>query len=361
MNYLLELSIFSFLMSPLYRLFGWLTRIFLDFFGNYGVAIIVLTVIIRGLLIPLNVRSQRSMLKMQALSGKTAELQRKYGDDKQRYQEELVKMQQENGAMGGMSGCLLPFLQIFFIFPIYRIVSGPLYYLSNVTEEHIDSMVEIAKAQGLIAENAKLAFNSHIPLIEALNNNSTFLSECVNKGLITMGQIINLDFLGMDLSMVPSWNPVTIISDPKTYLPLLMFPILVVIVNVISIRMGQVLRPDHKAQQEAKERAKNNPARAGQNPQEDTSEMTMKMMNWFMPIMMLVTTFTLPAAMGLYWVVGGIMGIVSQVLVYYLFTKPYELKKKELEIKKANAFKKNKEYEGETSDKPKKKKKKNKD
>ena len=69
--------------------------------------------------------------------------------------------------------------------------------------------------------------------------------------------------------------------------------------------------------------------------------MTTKMMSWMMPVLMLFTTFTLPAAMGLYWVVGGIMGILTQVLTYFMFTKPYELKKLEMEQKKAEAFKKN--------------------
>ena len=55
-------------MTFLYQFFGWLTRILFGFFGNYGMAIIMLTVIIRAALIPLNVKSQKSMIKMQALS-----------------------------------------------------------------------------------------------------------------------------------------------------------------------------------------------------------------------------------------------------------------------------------------------------
>ena len=64
------------ILDPLYTLFGWLTKVLFGFFGNYGLAIIFLTIIIRAALIPLNVKSQKSMLKMQALSGKQAELQR---------------------------------------------------------------------------------------------------------------------------------------------------------------------------------------------------------------------------------------------------------------------------------------------
>lgn len=324
-------------MSLLYTFFGWLTRILFGFFGNYGMAIIMLTIIIRAALIPLNIKSQKSMIKMQALSGKTAEIQRKYPDDKQKQQEEIMKLQQENGAMG-FSGCLLPFIQLFLIWPIYRIVSGPLIYLSQVPRENVQAMIDLANSEGLVTSK-RLTDVIHIPLIDILNNNSDFLAECINKGYIGMGQLLDLHFLGMDLTKTPAWNPVTIISDPKTYLPLLIFPILVIITNLFSMKMASWLKPGYKEQKEAKEREKKNPARAGQTPN-DQAEMTTKMMTWMMPVLMLFTTFTLPAAMGLYWVVGGIMSILTQLLTYFMFTKPYELKKLEMEQKKADAFKK---------------------
>ena len=66
----------------------------------------------------------------------------------------------------------------------------------------------------------------------------------------------------------------------------------------------------------------------------------MKMMNWMMPILMLVTTFTMPAAMGLYWIISGLMSIITNIIVYYMFTKPYEVKKAEIEAKKEAVFKK---------------------
>ena len=340
-------------MSLLYTFFGWLTRILFGFFGNYGMAIIMLTIIIRAALIPLNITSQKSMIKMQALSGKTAELQRKYGDDKQKYQEEVMKLQQENGAMG-FSGCILPFIQIFLIWPIYRIVSGPLIYLSQVSKENVQNMIDLANSEGLVTTK-RLTAELHIPLIEILNNNSDFLSQCINKGYIGMGQLLDLHFLGMDLTKTPAWNPVTIISDPKTYLPLLVFPILVILTNIFSMRMATWLKPGYKEQQEAKKREKTNPARQGQTPT-DQAEMTTKMMTWMMPILMLFTTFTLPAAMGLYWVVGGLMSILTQILTYFMFTKPYEQKKLEMEQKKAMAFKKDSSDKDENRKKNKKKK-----
>ncbi len=332
------------ILDPLYFLFGWLTRVLFQFFGNYGLAIIFLTVIIRGALIPLNISSQKSMLKMQAMSGKTAELQRKYGDDKEKYQEEVMKLQKENGA-GGLSGCLLPFLQLFIIWPIYRIVSGPLIYLSQVSKENIQNMINLGQQMGEGGLFGKMSPDIHIGLIKALNENAQFLSECIQRGYFKLDQMIDLHFLGLDLSVTPAWNPKVIMSDPKTYLPMLIIPVIVVAVSIAQMQLSKIMKPGWKEEEEAKKRAKKNPARAGQagdgkSAAEDTTQMTMKMMNWMMPILMLVTTFSMPAAMGVYWIISGIMGVITSVIVYIMFTKPYELKKAELEAKKDAVFKK---------------------
>lgn len=340
-DFIVQLSI----LDPLYTLFGWLTRVLYEFFGNYGLAIIFLTVIIRGALIPLNIRSQKSMLKMQALSGKQAELQRQYGDDKEGYQEAFMKLQKENGA-GGLSGCLLPFLQLFFIWPIYRIVSGPLIYLSQVSKDNVQSMIDLGNrfgGSGLF--DGRISVDIHIGLIKALNENAQFLNECINQGLIRLDQMIDLHFLGMDLTVTPAWNPFEIAKDPKTYLPMLLIPIIVVIVNIATMQLTKIMKPGWKEEEEAKKRAKMNPARAGQagdgkGNAEDITQNSMKMMNWMMPVLMLVTTFTMPAAMGLYWIISGLMSIITSVIVYFMFTKPYEAKKAEIEAKKDAVFKK---------------------
>ena len=339
-DFIVQLSI----LDPLYTLFGWLTRVLYDFFGNYGLAIIFLTVIIRGALIPLNIRSQKSMLKMQALSGKQAELQRQYGDDKEGYQEAFMKLQKENGA-GGLSGCLLPFLQLFFIWPISRIVSGPLIYLSQVSKDNVQSMIDLGnRFGGTGLFDGRISVDIHIGLIKALNENAQFLKECIDQGLIRLDQMVDLHFLGMDLTVTPAWNPFEIAKDPKTYLPMLLIPIIVVLVNIATMQLTKIMKPGWKEEEEAKKRAKKNPARAGQagdgKGAEDMAQNSMKMMNWMMPVLMLVTTFTMPAAMGLYWIISGLMSIITSVIVYFMFTKPYEAKKAEIEAKKDAVFKK---------------------
>jgi len=312
--------------NPLNEMFGNFTRILFDFFGNYGLAIIALTVIIRGLLIPFNISSQRSMLKNQALSAKITEVQKKYPNDKQKREEEIMRLQQENGAMS-ISGCIIPVIQIFLIWPIFRVVSAPLRHISQVSVANIEKMMDLA---GLDSSKAAV---DNIQLIQRLGQDSNLLQKCIDKGYIAMGQLMDLNFLGIDLTMTPSITKWT--SDPA-YLPLLMIPILVVATSVLSIMLANRMKPDYKAKKEAKANQKVNPSAI--SVQADSTERTALIMNWVFPVIMLISCFTMPAAMGLYWIIGGIMGIITQVVVFFLLTRPYENKKKELEAQKELAI-----------------------
>ena len=77
-------------------------------FSNFGLTIIVLTIIIRGLMLPLTLKQLRATKGMQVLQPQLAELQKKYGKDKQRLAQEQLKMYKESGL--NPAGCLLPML-----------------------------------------------------------------------------------------------------------------------------------------------------------------------------------------------------------------------------------------------------------
>ena len=77
-------------------------------FDNFGLTIIVLTVVIRGAMYPLTVRQLRSTKAMQALQPKLAELQKKYGKDKRKLGEERMKLMRETGV--SPLGCMVPML-----------------------------------------------------------------------------------------------------------------------------------------------------------------------------------------------------------------------------------------------------------
>jgi YidC/Oxa1 family membrane protein insertase len=104
--------------TPLTKLFSWLLTVCYELIPNYGVAIILLTVLLRLLLTPLTVRQMRSMkqnsAKMALVQPRLKEIQERYKDDSQRRSEEMMKIYREAGVnpFGMLGGCLPMLLQL---------------------------------------------------------------------------------------------------------------------------------------------------------------------------------------------------------------------------------------------------------
>lgn len=104
---------------PMAKLLLWLLTKFHGLIGNWGFAIIMLTILVRGLLAPLNFHMQKSMRaygkRMAVLKPKLDALKTKHGDDKAAYQAAMVAFQREHKLMPPLGGCL----PIFLTMPIY--------------------------------------------------------------------------------------------------------------------------------------------------------------------------------------------------------------------------------------------------
>ena len=90
---------------------------------NYGIDIILLTILIKIIFYPLTVKSSKSMKKMQKLQPQVAKLKEKYKDDKQRMNQEMMEMYRREGA-NPMGGCLPMIIQIPVFFALYKALSG---------------------------------------------------------------------------------------------------------------------------------------------------------------------------------------------------------------------------------------------
>lgn len=317
-------------LDPLYIAFGWIVRQLYLFLGNYGVVIIVFTVILRGLMIPLGIRQQRSAYKMQGLQSEVAEIQRRYPNDKQKQSELQMDLYKQHGA-SPTAGCLPSIIQLFLIWPIFRIIQAPLNYIMSIPGDSLTKIGTVlagfkdANGVALITEaQAKAAATNNIPILNALDRSSAALSRVVSDGLLRVNQLIDVDFLGINLGITPSWRPNELFgADRGIYLPLLIIPAIVLLTTLLQMRISTMTMPNRKKRAEAKAREAKNPARAGQTP-EDRTESMMKSMNIFMPLFMLWTTFTLPAALGLYWTIGNIMMILQTLIIYFLYTRKIE-------------------------------------
>ena len=117
LDYSIDWGWFWFIAIPFQRLLLWL----FDLFGNFGVAIIALTVIVRIFMYPVAQKQFASMAGMRAVQPKMKALQDKYKDDKPKMQQELMKLYQEE-KINPLAGCLPILLQIPIFFALYKIL-----------------------------------------------------------------------------------------------------------------------------------------------------------------------------------------------------------------------------------------------
>ena len=114
-----EYGFFTFIAKPLFTLLSYLHGIF----GNWGWAIVVMTIIVRLVLYPLTYKGMVSMNKLKELAPKVKELQKKYGDDKQKLNTHMMELYKKHGA-NPMGGCLPILLQIPVFFAVYRVLQN---------------------------------------------------------------------------------------------------------------------------------------------------------------------------------------------------------------------------------------------
>jgi YidC/Oxa1 family membrane protein insertase len=98
-------------LSPLTHVFGWLLRALYSVVPNYGVAIILLTILVRGVTTPLTMKQMKSMERMRTLQPKLQELREKFPDDRQKQSEETMKLYRREG-VNPLGGCLPMLLQL---------------------------------------------------------------------------------------------------------------------------------------------------------------------------------------------------------------------------------------------------------
>ncbi|ODA44692.1 Inner membrane protein translocase component YidC, long form [Thermodesulfovibrio sp. N1] len=118
LEHIVDFGFFSIIALPLF----WFLKLLHSFVGNYGVAIIILTIIVRIPFIPIVNRGQKSMQKLSELQPKLLKLKEQYKNDPQRLQKEMMELYRKY-KINPMSGCLPILLQIPVFFALYQILT----------------------------------------------------------------------------------------------------------------------------------------------------------------------------------------------------------------------------------------------
>jgi YidC/Oxa1 family membrane protein insertase len=110
---------FTFFAYPMLKALKW----FYGFLHNFGLAIILLTVLVKVLTYPLTLKSMKSMKEMQRIQPQIARLRERYKDDKERLNREMLQLMRANG-YNPMSGCLPMFIQMPIFIALYNVLYG---------------------------------------------------------------------------------------------------------------------------------------------------------------------------------------------------------------------------------------------
>lgn len=285
----------GFLGTPL----GYLLKFIYDLVNSYGWALIIFTILVRLASFPLQIKQQKSTARMSAYQPMITEIQKKYAKDKEKQNQELMKMQEEYG-YNPMAGCLPMLLNFVVMFGIIEAVYYPLQHILHISKE---TLSQVASSMSV---NNDMYFQSN--LIQQIQAGVANVGSLLTPEQIEAIKNFNVVFMGIDLTQKPE----------LALNSLLIFPILSVLsmalVNVITMKMS------------------------GQ-------EMTgsMKWMPWIMSLMFVWFGFTVPVAFSLYYTVSNLLMLATSMISKKMYD-PEKMKQQVLdeieEKKKAKKAKK---------------------
>ena len=295
--------------------FGYLLDWLYVFTQNYGLALILFSVLVQVVLLPVTAKSKKSMMKMSRLTPRVQEIQRRYADDQQK-QSQLMQQLYKDEGVSMTGGCLWSFIPLLILIPLYSVVRQPIQFMLHQTPEVAQQIISIIKeANGELFSNNiyydEMIAVSHIPqYAEAIRAAIPTISERVLEG-------INFSFLGFDLGPVPVFNVFgSAWAWDWPHIGAFLMPVLAcgsqVLTMVIMQKMNDSVITNDKGIQD-KEAAQNSQA-----------AQTNKIMMWMMPLMSLWIGFTVPCALSLYWLISGVARTAEDMVMTRKYRKIYD-------------------------------------
>ena len=309
---------FEFIKIPFGYLLDWLCR----FSGNYGVALILFSLIVKIVMLPFGAKSKKSMLKMSRLSPQLKLLEIQCGDDKQKYQQEMAKLYKEEG-VSMFGGCLWSLLPLLILIPLYNVIRYPIQYLMHFSKDEAAMIVNAVKDLNLAAIPEK-SFYAELIAAAHLDGNLEAIQEACKSipDIATKLHVYNFNFLGLNLCDVPEWKFWTFTSLYQW--GMFVMPFLSAGSQVLSMLIGQKL---------------SNKVATDENGEADPSaaekaNQSGKTMMYVAPAMSLYFCFIIPLSLTIYWIAQALFGTVQDVVLTLHFRKVYEA---EDEVKKQAA------------------------
>lgn len=316
------------------ELFGYLLNWLYDIFNNYGIAIILFSIILRIILIPITIKQQTTMKKSAKLQGKMAEIQKKYKNNPEKLNQETIELYKSE-KMSPFSGCLSSILQLVIILAVFWLVSQPLTYMKKINSEIIEKYTQIVQTEGTtrsgyaqigVIQYAETKFQEVEKELTDITNQLEQENVANREELeIRKGELeaqkeeynqlrLNMDFLGIDLSKVPTQS----LNDWRVYI----IPVLYVITSFVSIKLTTAVQTKNNKKKEVIiQENENEPSEP--DPMEQMQAMN-KNMTYMMPIMSVAIAIIAPLGLALYWLISNILMIIERLIINKVMEKREE-------------------------------------
>lgn len=287
--------------------FSYVMRFFYQLTDNYMVSLLLFAVVVKLVLFPIGIKTQKNMVKQATLRPKEMAIRAKYAgrDDqatKQKMQNEVMTLYQ-NENYNPAAGCWPMIIQLIVVWAIYRIVYGPLTYLCGMSAEWLGmlktAVMTLLGAESYTGNEIQLLHDisqQGVPaVLEALGNVEGCTAEIV---------------AGIEDILVNNWPNMTVFggaldlsATPTVALNILL---LVPILNLVTTWLSPKLTKKFTYQA----------------PSQAETDASMKMMNWMMPLMIFWMAFNLPAALGVYWIFQNVLGVLQQFILSKMYPYP---------------------------------------
>lgn len=325
-------------MSWITAIFAWPLKQFYILTNNYGIAIILFAVLVNLILLPFMAKSKKSMMRTTRLQPKMKELEKKYNGNPQQYQQAISKLYKEE-KINPMSGCLWMLIPYPILIALYSVIRQPLSKMMDLSADAVASLTEwVTNNAGYVAAS-KSAY-AEIDIMNSIHQNWDAVTAAFGD---FSGKLMDLDysFLGMNLGQQPSikfwafdW------SNKAVWLPalgLFLIPVISAFLSWLSMKISTMTTPQVDKQQ---------------------SQMN-NSMAFVMPLISLWICFSMPAALGVYWILNSVCGIIRDVALTKIYTKQLDLadanraeREKELEIERKREETERMRAAGETTKNP---------
>ncbi len=280
-------------MSFISTLFGYILNFIYELVKNYGLAIIIFSILLKIVLLPLSIKQQKTMKKTAKIQEKIKELQEKYKNDQMKMNQEMMDLYKREN-LSPFSGCLTSIIQIILLFAMFGLVRSPLTYMKKIDADTINNYVIEMKQE--VGENSVSRNYPQISILKYVNSHKNQEDPLY----------INMNFFGLDLSNIPQENW----QEWEVYI----IPILYVLTTMISMRLTTKMTSTNTKKEEIIEIKKEENKDKELDAQDMTAQMN-KSMSWFMPIMSVSISLIAPLGLALYWLVNNILMIAERLII----------------------------------------------